>query len=183
MKVRQRNGFTVVELLVVLPLLIVIGFFLAYLFSYQYQVYDTESAELTITYDARTALDEIDAYVRQAMQVASSYSTYTTGTQVLVLQLQSVDASGQAISGVYDDAVFYLSGTTLMEQIFAGAGSTRTALTKTLANNVDTASFSFTYNNASYTLATQVQTNLAVKQNYGGQIRSISVSSKATLRN
>ncbi len=179
----SQEGFTLVELLVVLPIIIVTGFFLAYLVSYEYRVYSTQSAELAIAADARLSLDEIDIYVRQANRVASNYSTYVTDSQTLVLQLQSVDASGQVVSGAYDYAVFYLSGTTLKGQIFPDASSSRVAATKTLANNIDTSNFSFTYDNASYGLARNVETNLALQQNAGGYARSISVSSSATLRN
>jgi len=180
---KKEQGFTVVELLVALPIVVAVAFFLAYLVGYQYKMYNTQSAELAINADARRALDEIDGYVRQANRVASDYSSYATGPQTLVLQLPAVDGSGQAITGVYDNLAVYLSDTTLVSQLFAGAGSSRQASTKNLASNVDTANFSFTYDNASYALVTQVQTNLSLLQNYGGQTRAISVSSKATLRN
>ncbi len=183
MNTKTSKGFTVVELLVVLPIVIVLGSFLAYLFAYQYRIFNTQSAELSIASDARLALDDVDTYVRQANRVAASYSSYTTGPQTLVLQLQAINSSGQVISGVNDMVVFYVSGTSLIEKVFPGTGSSRIAVTRTIANNVDVATFSFGYNNATYSSATVVQTNLALRQTMGGQVRSISISSKATLRN
>ena len=180
---KNSHGFSIIELLVVLPLLIILSFFLAYLVSSQYWSYNNQSIELNITNDARQALDDTDNYVRQAYRVATSYSTYNTGAQTLVLQLQSIDSSSQIIAGNYDYVVYYLSGTDFYRQVFADASSSRASITRRLASNIDTANFSFTYDNASYSLVKQVTTNMALKQNMGGQIRSIAVSSEAKLRN
>lgn len=179
----NNKGVTIVELLVVLPILVVSAFFLVYLFSSQYTVYNTQTAEFAITSHARVTLDEIDIYVRQARRVVASHLTHVTDSQTLALQLQSIDASSQILVGTYDYAVFYISDGKLMEQIYVGAGSSRIATTKTLAENVDMANFSFAYNNPDYSLVTEVQTNIALAQNIGTQARSVAVSSKAKLRN
>ncbi len=180
---KNSAGFTVVEMVVVVAFVAVFAFILSYLAIFQFTIYNTQTANLTIAADARTATDEVDTYVRQAHRIATSYSTYSTGTQALVLQIPSIDGSGQAISATYDTVVFYLTGTDFYRQLFPDAASSRVASTKKLAANIDTANFSFTYNNASLSLATQVTTNIAIKQAVGAQTKSISFSSQATLRN
>lgn len=182
-----KKGFTVIELVVVLPIAVACMAFLGYIFYFQYWVFNAQSAELAITYDARQSLDSINQYIRQSYRVASSYSTYTTGAQTLVLQLQSINASSQPISGSYDYVVVYLSGTNLYLQVFPNASSTRTASTKKIASDINTSSFGFTYNNATYSAVTKVTTTMAitatVKNQISSQTRSITVSSEAKLRN
>jgi len=179
----SSGGFTIVELIVVVGLTAVISLFLAYLVGYQYQIYNTQAAQLSVTSDARGMADDIDSYVRQAHRVLSSYLTYTTGSQTLVLQVPSIDSSGQIISGTYDTVVFYLSGTDFYRQVFPDASSSRPAVTKKLASGIDTANFSLAYNSADVTGATQVTSNIALVQTVGGQTKSITFSSQADLRN
>ena len=180
------RGFTLIELVIALSLIIIITFFLAYLVFYQYWIYNTQSAEINITNDARVSLSTIDDYVRQSNSVESSYSTYQTGLQTLVLQINSIDSSNQIIQNTYDKAVFYLSGTDLKMQIFPDANSSRQALTKNLASNIDVNNFSFSYDNAIYPLVKSVTTNIAIVQavnSIENKNRTISLSSTSKLRN
>jgi len=185
MKINLKNnrGFTVVEMTIVISFFVVIAFFLSYLVTYQYWIYNNETAELGITNDARTALDDIDNYVRQSNRVLSSYSTYVTGSQILVLQIQSINSSNQLIPGTYDMAVYYLSGNDLLRQVFPNPSSNRVLITKKLASDIDTNNFTFSYDNSDYSLVTQVTTSLSITQTIGGQTRSITLSSQSKLRN
>lgn len=175
------SGFTLIEVIIVIFMVGMGMLVLTSLFLNQNQVYQSQTAELTVTADARFALDEIDSSVRAADIVATSYSSYTTGTQVLVLQLPSINASNQIISATYDYFVYYLSGSSLLRQIFPNAASSRQASTKKMASNVT--GLVFTYDNASMALVQQVTTDLTVQQSGGRYSRSISLSSKSKLRN
>lgn len=179
----SSTGFSVIEMVIVVPLIAIMAFFLSYIGIYHFQTFNSQSAELNITDYARTALDDIDNYVRQATRVLSSYSTYTTGTNTLVLQIPSIDSSGQLVAGTYDNAVFYLSGTDLFRRIYPDASSTRSNVIQKLASGVNTSNFSFSYDNGDYSLVKQVTTNLTVTQNAGTQVRSITISSQSKLRN
>lgn len=176
-------GFSIVELMVVLGIFAIMSLFLSYLAVYHFQTYNTETAELAVTYDARNALDDIANYVRQANRVLASYSTYATGDSTLVLQVQSIDASNQLIGGANDTVVYYLSGTTLMRQVFPNVASSRPATTTTLAYNINTADFSFAYDNATYSLAENITTTMAIQQTVGTEQRSITIISTSNLRN
>ncbi|MBX4201075.1 type II secretion system GspH family protein [Candidatus Parcubacteria bacterium] len=178
-----EQGFTLIEVLVGIGIISIIAFFLAYISAYHFQTYNTETVELDITSDARAALDEVDNYVRQSNRILSSYSTYTTGTTVLVLQVPSIDSSSQLIESSYDTVVFYLSGTDFSRRIFPSLNSTRPSAIKNLAQNIDTPNFSFAYDNADYSLAKQVTTTIAVLRKAGSQTKSITVSSQSKLRN
>jgi len=180
---KSGAGFTMVEMIVVLVIMIMVTGFLAYLTISNYWIYNNQTAQLNISSDARNALDDVDNYVRQSHRVMSSYSTYTTGTKTVVLQIESIDASNQIIAGTYDTVVYYLSGSNFFRQVFPDPSSSRPAVTKKLASNVDNSSFSFSYDNADYSLVKQVTTNITVAQNVSGTTRTITISSESKLRN
>jgi prepilin-type N-terminal cleavage/methylation domain-containing protein len=174
------TGFTLIEAVIVVALFAVCSVVLVDLFIGHNRLYKSETAALNITNDARLSLDDIDSYVRQANRTLSSYSTYTAGPQVLILQIQSVNSSNQLVPGTFDDVVFYLTGSNLFRQVFPNAASTRAAVTKKLASSVN--SLVFTYNNANYSLVTQVQTDITIQENAGVQTRAITLSTKSKLR-
>lgn len=181
---RFRNkGFTLVEVLVVSAILLLIVGFLGYLSIKHFWIYNSQVSELDIEHGARTTLDDIDNHVRGAYRVASSYSGYTSGSQTLVLQLPSVDSSNQIISGTYDYVVFYLSSGSLVRQVFPDPSSSRIAAAKTLTDGVDGDTFSFSYDNADYSLVKQVTTTITITKGNPNQKRSITLSSKSSLRN
>jgi len=177
----RQSGFTIVELVIVILLTLVVGIVVSTLFIGQNRVYQTETAELNITNDARTGLDDIDNYVRQAYRALQSYSSYTAGSQVLILQIQSVGASTQLIPGTYDYVVYYLTGNNLYRQVYPDAASTRSATTKKIASNVN--SLAFTYSDPDFALVTTVSTAMTLQQDVGCQTRSITLSSSSKLRN
>lgn len=179
----RSKGFTLVEMIIVLFLFLIVSFFLSYVAVYQYWVYNTGTVDVTIANDARIALDDIDNYVRQANRVLSSYLTYTTGPETLILRIQSVNSFHQLIAGAYDNVVFYVSGTDLVRKVFPDVSSSRLAATQILANNLSVSNAIFTYDNADYSFVTKVTTYVALQQNSGGKTRSITISSQSRLRN
>src|SRR3989344_1119425 len=83
----KSRGFTLVEIVIVISIVVVCGVVIADLFIGQNRLYKVETAELNVTSDARVALDDIDNYVRQANRVLDNSGAYITGAQVLVLQI------------------------------------------------------------------------------------------------
>ena len=178
---KKSRGFTLIELVVVIALVVGVSLVLVNLFIGQNRIYKTQTSELNVTNGARAALDEIDAQVRAANQVVASYSTYNSGPQTLILQTPSVDAQNKIISATFDNVVFYLSNGDLMRLIAAHPSSSRAGGTKKMAGSVT--SLNFTYDNGNFALVKQVSTDLTVAESAGSQTRSVSASSKAKLRN
>lgn len=179
----DSKGFMLIEVAVVSVILLLIVGFLGYVSAKHFWIYNSQVAELNIENYARVALDDIDNYVRGAYRVVSSYQTYSTGAQTLILQIPSIDSSNQIIASKYDTVVFYLSGTSLVRQLFPDNSSSRSASTKTLASGVDVDSFAFSFDNADYSLVKQVSTLITIEEGYSNQQRSITISSKSSLRN
>jgi|SRR3989344_299672 len=179
----KNKGFTLIEVAVVSIILLMVIGFLGFLSVKHFWIYNSQINELSAENDVRLSLDDVDNYVRQSYRVASSHDMYSTGAQILVLQIPSIDSSNQIIDSTYDYAAFYLQGDKLIRQIFADSSSSRTDLTRILASGVDSSNFSFTYDNADYSLVKEVTTSITVTQGFSNYQRSVTVSSKSYLRN
>jgi prepilin-type N-terminal cleavage/methylation domain-containing protein len=175
----RYRGFTLIEIVIVIALVASAGIILVDLFIGHNRLYKTQTAELNVTSAARTALDDIDNYVRQANRTLSTYSTYNGSSTVLILRIQSVNSSQQLVAGTYDHVVYELVGSDLIRRIFADAASSRTTGVRTMASNVT--GFSISYND-DFAATTEVGTNITIQENAGVQNRSITLSSNARLR-
>jgi hypothetical protein len=101
--------------------------------------------------------------------------TYTSSSTVLVLEIPSVDSSGNTIASTHDYAVFYSVGTTSAYRLLeANALSTRVSGTKLLSSTMK--AFTFTFNDADFTkvniVTVDVQTQAQVKQDTVSDHRS-----------
>jgi prepilin-type N-terminal cleavage/methylation domain-containing protein len=177
----RQKGFTLIELIIVIALVSAGSFVITSMFISQNRLYRSQNAELDVTSQVRFALDDIDNYVRQATRVLPTYSTYTTSSVVLVLEIQSVNASDQLVPGTYDYIVYYLSSGDLMRQTFADPASTRASSTKQVGSGIS--NLDFTYNNSDLNLVTEVSTSITASEVAGSQTRSFSNDTKAKLRN
>ena len=179
-KAKSGAGFTLVEAILVVFLVAVCAMVVSEMFIGQNRIYKVQMAELHVTSDARSAVDDVDDYVRQAHRTLSTYSSYTASNQVLILQLRGVNSSNQILP-VYDTVVYYLSGNSLYRQVFPDVTSVRPAIVKKLAATVN--GLNFTYDNADYSQVTEITMDLTTQESAGIQTRAITVSSKSTLRN
>ena len=94
-------------------------------------------------------------------------ATYTSSATTLVLEIPSIDSSGNVISNTHDYAAFYLVGTNVYRLLVTDASSKRYSGTKQLSSTVT--SLTFTYNDTDFTkvsmVTADVQTQAQVKQN------------------
>ncbi|MBX4187758.1 MAG: prepilin-type N-terminal cleavage/methylation domain-containing protein [Candidatus Doudnabacteria bacterium] len=181
MRQKFSYGFTLIEMIFVMALFSFMMLALTQFFLGSSRIYSSQNAELDVNMSARSALDDIDAYVRQATQVTDSYTIYATGATTLILQVQSINGANQLISGSYDHVVIYLVGSTLYREIFPDAGSSRQDGARVIGSNIST--LNFTYDNASLPLVTTVTTDLTVTKDLNRDVQEIIISSKSRLRN
>lgn len=145
---KKSNGFTLVEMIITLTLTAIIGTVLIVVLVNSLSLQTTQSARVSQGLGINNALSDISSWVRRAAGVSLGYPattpfTYTTGANVLVLKVPSLDATGAVIADVYDYVVFVVESLKLKEKIFPNALSTRQQSDKILTDNVASVAFSF----------------------------------------
>jgi type II secretory pathway pseudopilin PulG len=167
----KQKGFTIVEIVVVMALIIAIMVGMFALFTSHNKIYNYETALIKATGSARTAMNEISTYALQSYRVVASQTingtAYTSGANTVIFQIPAFDASGNAISNTYDYAAFSLSGTTLTEDLQAAASSSRKTVTKAVSKSVS--ALAITYDSATWTSVKKVTVDLTTSENYRGE--------------
>lgn len=140
-------GFTLVETIITVSMTAVIMLALANLYINFNSLYSYQQTFVATANAASSAVGAFNAAVLPANRVLASYdfsgTTLSTATTTLVLELPSMDASGNIIAGAYDYIGFYLNDTDLYERTLANASSARTTGIKRIAPLVDSLSFEF----------------------------------------
>ncbi len=149
MKLANQKGFTLIEVVIVIGIFSLLMIALLDLFDWHNKIFLLERADTEATGSARTAMNNMTENISQASSVVTSHTfgstTYTTGTNTLVLQIPSYNSSGNIITGTYDYVAYYKSGNALYQILEAGSGSARKANTKQLATNAATLTFTTDY--------------------------------------
>lgn len=182
---KQNHGFTIIEVIIVLAVSSILMLGLFTLFDWHQKVYVLEEATVRTVTDARSTLNNMGRYIAQSSNILPSHdfngTVFTTGGNVLVLEIPSVNSSDEIIPATYDYIAYYLDSGLIHQVIDAGSGSTRLDGTKKLAENV--LSFSLSYNNGTPSQASIVtidlQTSIATRN---GDVAT-SVSDTIFLRN
>ena len=164
------KGFTLVETVIVIALTLMVALALATLYGNFINLSADNNAIMSTASGARSVIAETENLVSPADQVLAEHtfsdSTYASGTTTLVLELPSIDSTGASISGKYDYAVLYLTGSTTMRLLAPDAASSRVAGTKELSTAVN--ALSFAYDNVDFTkvreITVDVETLLMVQQ-------------------
>jgi len=167
----MTRAFTLVETIIVAAIsacmLLMLGF-LTYNFNgtlaYQQTVTQTSGSVSAIMREIELLALPADA----ALQTHTfQSSTYTSSPIALVLEIPSIDSSGNVIANTYDYAAFYVVGVNAYRLLEANALSKRASGTKQLGSAVNT--LTFTYDNADFTkvsiVTVDAQTRAQVKQN------------------
>lgn len=188
LQIKKDSGFSLIEALVTLAVLMVVIFLLTEIYVGQSSFFQREEARLDTSLALTQTLTDITAQVRQAVRVAATSTfdsiSYASGLEQLILALPSVDSQGQLLIGYFDYVVYYRdvqNPTKLMKKVAPSASSTRPAQTKCLADNVS--GLTFIYNNQDFDQVNQVQASLLVLKMVGGHNFTASSTVKVLLRN
>jgi prepilin-type N-terminal cleavage/methylation domain-containing protein len=177
----MQKGFTIIETLIVIVLVGVMLIVLSEFFFGTSNMYRSQDAELQVNFAARVALDDIDAYVRQATVALGYFDIYTAGPTVLILELPSIDSSQQIIPGIFDQVIISKTGSQIFRRVIPNLLSSRIAEEKLLADNVT--SLVFEYNDLDYAQVSEITTTLNISNDTGKELRTLDISSRSTLRN
>lgn len=179
------RGVTLVELMIVLAIfsvlmIVLVNFFVGYSNLSSYVQTTVDASESTGLFIAAAS-----SAARQANKVLASYSfsgtPYASGATTMVLELPSVDSSGNTISGRYDYMAFYLSGTDIYWHSLADASSSRKSFTRKIGTSVQT--LAFTYDSGDFSAVTKVNIDVRVQKQTNGQTIQSSLHQVVYLRN
>lgn len=154
----KQQGFTIIEVIIVLAVSSVLLLGLMNLFDWHQKVFVMEEATVRTTNDVRSTLLNMGKYIAQSSNILAmrnfNGTDRTTGGNTIVLEIPSVNSSDSIIPVTYDYMAFYLDSSSVYQVTEPGTGSIRQAGTKKLAENVQ--NFSLTYNNGTPSQASRV---------------------------
>jgi prepilin-type N-terminal cleavage/methylation domain-containing protein len=181
----KQNGFTLIETLVVIAVFAVVVLVLLNLFDRHGALYTYEQAQLAVSGGSRITMTEVNTYASQAYRIMASAdvggTTYTSGTTTLVLQIPTVNSSGNIVADTWDYAVFTLTGASLTEIIQPDGQSARPAVSRLLSDIVS--GLSFTYDNPDLAMARKVNVSLTTAQQVRNQIVRVQLDQDIYLKN
>ena len=148
MRIKDRAGFTFVELLIACAIIVIIcTAVVVMMISVSVNIGVLENAAGIIN-QGRTNIELISKDIRQASHVLTSYGSYTTSDNVLILQVASIGTNGDIIDPktLFDVIVYVQASTypyTLTRIVYAGSASSRTSGSAAYPGNIKTLYFSW----------------------------------------
>jgi Tfp pilus assembly protein PilW len=190
-----NRAATLVEMMVAVAIGILLFAIVTTIVLLARQSFEFSTTFIDIHGGARTAMDWMIRDIRWANQILSSVTidtqAYATADNGLVLEIPSIDSSGNVITGTNDYVVYHLntSDPTVLERIIdANVTSSRTDMTRTIAGNVNALSFSSSGTGlgsvSDVTSLTQVEVSLTTRKTASsGAVVDDSLNSAIELRN
>jgi len=140
----KKSGHTIAELIVGSAIAILAFVVLFYIsFTLQDNI-DITSGVLGISERGRFAIDRISKHIREAKSIVSLHGAYSTDNDTIVLELPSINASGDVIDPdkYFDYVIYTLQSDNILRIVDANVASSRKNSTETVTGNVDTLLFS-----------------------------------------
>jgi len=145
-----------------------------------------QQASMRSSSSASAVMRDIESLTLPANAVLQIYTfsgvTYTSSSTVLVLEIPSIDNSGNVIANTYDYAVFYSVDTNVYRLIEANALSNRSSSVKKLSSTVNTLSFVYD-NDMDFTQISIVTVDIQTQTEAKQEIISDHMSEQIRLRN
>lgn len=183
--IADKQGFTLVETIITITIFIIISVALGVFFVYYYQNFNIQQTIVNMVGAASGTASELQNIILQADKIMANHdfsgTVYETNQNTLVLELPSIDGSGDIISGKYDYAVFYATGTSFYKLIQGDPSSARLSGLKQLSGIV--LSLVFTYNNGDLNQADKVSVDMQMQTTVSRQIVSHHFYQEIYLRN
>lgn len=171
LRLPHTSGFTLIETTIIIALSVSMMLALGTLI-YNFNTTSSYGKASSQSFgSATTIMKEIESLALPAKAILQTHTfssgTYTSTSTSLVLEIPSIDNSGNVIANTYDYAAFYVSGTTTAYRLLeAHASSIRLSGTKKLSTFVSSLTFSF--GNTDFTkvgsTTVDIQTEARVKQ-------------------
>lgn len=189
----DEKGLTLVEAITTLAIAVVVSTLLVVIMINTGGLFTKQSSKVEQGLSVNDALGKINSSIRQSSGVLPTYSTYTSGAQLLVLKIPSIDSSGNVVTNTFDHFIFLLepstgSGQVLRFKVFPNIASSRGSVDQIFSNNVSLLNFEYfdSQNPPEQVIpsqATKVKTTLLLKQKSGVGFEQNIATSEANLRN
>lgn len=186
------KGFTLVEALITLAIGIVVASFLLVIMVNTGGLFYTQSSKVEQGLNINDAMARIKQSIKGSSSVAVSYTsgstTYTSGTQTLVLKVPSQDSSGNNISNTFDYYIFFLDGTNLRFKVFPDSQSSRKGVDQIFSTKVNTLLFQYSNSQSPpqevmATSAVKIRVTLTLRQKAGAGFEQNIATGEANLIN
>ena len=181
----HKRGFTTVELMISIAIFVLMSQALIHMYKGFYVVFSVQQARIAVNGSAREVVQDFKQTALQASHIVNSRTfsgtTYTTGAGTAVLELPSIDSSGDVLPGVYDYVVFYATSSRAYKITEGAAGSARGNTIRHLSDTINT--LTFTYNNADVTQATSTQIEVMTQSITLGQTIQARAREMVRIRN
>lgn len=186
---KKSRGVTLVETLTIIFILAIIMETISTIFVSGWKYYHRESALIQTQDNAKFVISSLTKEIIQSSSVLGnrnfSGTTYTSGSNELIIKTPSIDNDKNPIENTFDYIVFYLEPTDshiLKEEIEANAASSRTNQTKTVSTMINNISFTYLTPDTPEN-ATAVTVSITSAQGGGGEVQTTTLVSAAKLRN
>lgn len=191
--IKGRDGFSLIELLVVMGVGSVIGVMLITMLVQNNGLFYQQNTRSNQGISLNDVTTEIIQGIRNASSIASSYPAtdpeYTSSANTLVLSMVSLSANGEVIDNTYDFLVISPDAqkpTILRRRLFPNSASSRKAENKVLLTNLSLLQFVYKDKSGvlvSPTSAAKVNVILNIKDQIGINSENSSSSAEVSLRN
>lgn len=181
----NKKGMTLIEVVVAIGIFILILFILWHFYFSYYQVFNFQQATSKMAGSASLSANELQSAVLQADKVIASRTisgnVFTTDQDTLILEIPSIDSSGNILSSKYDYVVFYANGSNFYKQTEADASSARVSSLKSLSSMLS--NISFTYDNGDPAQVSRIDIDMQMQTTVNHQMTSYELQEKLYLRN
>lgn len=187
---REERGITLFEALITLGIATVVGVLLLVIMVNTGGLFFKQSGRLEQGLSVNDALNNVQESIRVSSGIVASFtsssSTYTSGSDQLVLKIPSIDSSGNVITNTFDHFVFFLDQKKLRFKVFPDAASARSPKDQIFSTNTETLVFKyFDFQNQEVApnLANKARVTLGLKQKAGADFEQNIATTEANLRN
>lgn len=185
---KNKNGFTVIELMVFIVVGVILLTAVGEIFITTLRSGKRVTAQTDLERSAALGVETIKNTIQPAKTVVASRTfgagSFTSGNDTLVLEIPSVNSSGNLLAGASDYVVFFrdLTDSSLLKiTTEAATGSIRISNTRLVSSFVD--SLEFRYNKGNIVDADAIDVNLVTKTTFASETLRASASARVELRN
>ncbi len=183
----QKKGVTLIELTIVIALLGSIVIVISSVYITGFKTFREELATSRLDSNAQTIIDEITNTAKNAQSAEATYGAYVSGPSSVVLKVPALDDNKNILytgnEMLFDRVIYFYENNKIHKITFAESNSIRyveNGIDKIIDDKILELSFSYDPDAESATLVT---INVSSHQEIGKIERTISLTSKARLRN